>query len=195
MQYLTEDGNIWTKDLISSTSLSRVLGIGLFLLLTVMGAFVRIPLPFTPVPITLQTLSVLLSGLFLKKFDGSISQGIYILFGLFGLPIFAESAGGASIILGPTGGYLIAFVIAPFAVNMAYGHLPLRNIHARAIAALALGTLIIHALGVINLAFFLKTDPLNAVILGSAPFILGDAAKVLLGAELCIYYKKKVTRS
>src|SRR5262245_41782242 len=88
-----------------------------FAFLTWAGARVSVPIPFTPVPATLQTLAVLLAGAFLGARAGAASQTIYIMMGIAGLPVFALPGGGPAYLLGPTGGYLAGFVAAPFIVG------------------------------------------------------------------------------
>ena len=103
-----------TRDIVLPKTMTRVLGVVLFTGLTCLGAFVRIPLPFTPVPITLQTLFVLLSGLLLGSRLGAASQLGYVALGAAGLPIFTGAGSGFAYIAGPTGGYLAGFVLASF---------------------------------------------------------------------------------
>ncbi len=189
MNYLKED-SLWTKELIHSHVNARILGISLFVLLTLLGAFVRIPLPFTPVPITAQTFFVILSGLYLKKYDGSLSQLIYVVAGFIGLPVFAGAAGGAKIILGPTGGYIIGFIVAPFLVRFIYEKLGIKNIFSKSIIALASGTALIHVLGVMNLSYFMNIGLVSAFLLGCAPFLPGAVIKVALAAEIFSFHKK-----
>lgn len=81
-----------------------------FVALTAVAARVRIPLPWTPVPITLQVLPVFLSGALLGPKLGAISMGAYLLAGLLGLPVFAGGRGGLEVLLGPSAGYLLGFV-------------------------------------------------------------------------------------
>ena len=86
----------------------------LFAALTVVGAYIAIPFPLSPVPIVLQNLFVLLAGLLLGKKWGAASMAIYLLAGAVGLPVFAGGTGGIGHFAGPTGGYLIGFVLAAF---------------------------------------------------------------------------------
>jgi biotin transport system substrate-specific component len=86
----------------------------LFAFATGFGAQIRIPLPFTPVPITMQTFFVLSSGVALGAFWGSFSQILYILMGAFGFPYFSGWSAGVKTIIGPTGGYIIGFAIASY---------------------------------------------------------------------------------
>ncbi len=78
--------------------------VGLFAALTAVGAYVAVPLPFSPVPVTLQTLFVYLSGLVLGGRRGALSQLVYLLLGASGIPVFAGGRGGVGVIFGPTGG-------------------------------------------------------------------------------------------
>ena len=91
--------------------------ITLFAALTALGARVAIPLPFTPVPVTLQVLFPLLAVLLLGSKRGALSQAEYVAAGLAGLPVFAKGGSGLAYFLGPTGGYLLGFIAAAFVVG------------------------------------------------------------------------------
>ncbi|MEO0226145.1 MAG: biotin transporter BioY, partial [candidate division WOR-3 bacterium] len=90
-----------------------------FGLAMVFSAYIYIPLPWTPVPITLQTFFVFLSGIILRYYGG-LSQILYVGLGAIGLPVFAQGFGGISRIFGPTGGYLIGFIIAAIFIGQFY---------------------------------------------------------------------------
>ena len=90
----------------------------LFAALTAAVAPFKIPLPFTPVPITLQTLAVLLSGAMLGPLYGTISMALYLIVGALGLPVFAGGASGIGSLLGPSGGYLLSYPLAAFVIGM-----------------------------------------------------------------------------
>ena len=173
--------SLWNREVIASAAGRKVLGVGLFFVLTALGAFVRIPLPWTPVPITLQTLFVLLSGLALGGGLGSLSGLAYLGIGALGLPIFAGAAGGLSQVAGPTGGYHIAFPIASWVVGRAAGR---EAGWFRASLAVLLGTLVIYVLGAGNLAIILNCGPGKAFQLGVLPFVVGDALKAALALGL-----------
>jgi biotin transporter BioY len=91
--------------------------ITLFAALTALGARVTVPLPFTPVPVTLQVLFPLLAGLLLGSKRGALSQAEYVAAGLAGLPVFAKGGSGLAYLFGPTGGYLLGFIAAAFLVG------------------------------------------------------------------------------
>ncbi len=173
--------SLWSREVIASAAGRKVLGVGLFFVLTALGAFVRIPLPWTPVPITLQTLFVLLSGLALGGGLGSLSGLAYLGIGALGLPIFAGAAGGLGVLAGPTGGYLIAFPIASWVVGRVAGR---KAGWLRVSLAVLLGTLVIYILGAGNLAVILNCGPGKAFQLGVLPFVVGDALKAALALGL-----------
>lgn len=89
----------------------------LFAAFTAAVAWFKIPLPFTPVPITLQTLAVLLSGAMLGPYYGALSMIVYLALGALGLPVFAGGSSGIGALLGPTGGYLFSYPLASFVIG------------------------------------------------------------------------------
>ncbi|MCL5026723.1 MAG: biotin transporter BioY [Chloroflexi bacterium] len=142
---------------------------------------ISVPLPFTPVPITAQTLGVLLTGAMLGSRRGGLALLLYLAEGLAGMPVFQAGHSGLPYAMGPTGGYLAGFVVAAFVVGWlterGFGRTPLHL----ALALLA-GTLAIYALGVWWLGIVLSVPVERALALGVAPFLLGDALKVALAA-------------
>jgi biotin transport system substrate-specific component len=150
----------------------------LFIYLTARIAF---PVPGSPVPVTGQTFGVLLVGGALGFRRGVASVALYVAIGLIGVPFFAEGKGGLSVILGATGGYIIGFVIAGAVVGrlaeMGWDrHLP------GAIAAMAIGNIVIYLVGVPWLMAVTGADLSTAIAQGVTPFVVGDAVKLLLAA-------------
>lgn len=182
---------IGKKEIVVSPVAHGVIGVFGFILLTAAGAFVRIPLPFTPVPITLQTFFVLLSGAVLGRKLGILSQAGYVTLGMFGLPIFAGAAGGALYILGPTGGYLVGFIVAAYVVGRII-RLKEKASFTWIVLAMLAGSLIIYIFGVTRLAFFLNVGFQKALALGMLPFIPGDIIKLLAAALIYKGIEKRV---
>jgi biotin transport system substrate-specific component len=151
-----------------------VLGIFGFAVLTAVAARLSVPLPGTAVPMTMQPVAVLLAGALLGSRAGAASQVAYLTAGLIGLPVFA-AGGGAAYLLGPTGGYLLAFPVAAAIAGMAHSG-------ARKWFSSALWLAV--ALGVIHLGGLAWLGILGGKALiastGVSPFLLGDALKVLL---------------
>jgi len=173
------------KEIILDKTACAVIGVVGFVILTICGAFVRIPLPFTPVPITLQTFSVLLAGAILGRRLGSISQTIYIILGALGLPIFSGAVGGLSRLFGQTGGYLIGFVLAAWVIGRLIGGK--KASFLKILSIMFAGEVVLFSLGVIWLSMVLHVTLIKAVFLGLLPFIPGDAIKLL--AATTLYYE------
>jgi biotin transport system substrate-specific component len=157
--------------------------------LTAVAAQVSFPLPFTPVPFTLQPMIVLVGGAALGARLGFTSQALYLLAGIAGLPVFAASGTlpqGFLRLLGPTGGFLMAY---PFAAFVA-GYLAERGFDRRyltSVLAMAAGLGLVFACGVTWLAFFAAPTALGlprALELGLYPFVGVDILKILLAAAV-----------
>lgn len=144
-------------------------------------AQVAVVLPFTPVPITGQTLGVLLAGASLGAVRGGLALLLYLAEGLCGLPFFAGGAGGPAALAGPTGGYLVGFVGAAFLV----GWLAERGWDRRvptALAAFAAGQCVIYLVGLAWLANFVGRE--RVLTAGLWPFLPGAALKMVAAAML-----------
>lgn len=152
-----------------------------FLLATALGAYVVIPLPFTPVPLTLQTLFVLLSGVYLGRAWGAGVQATYLLAGGVGLPLFAAGAAGAAIFAGPTAGYLLGFAPAAW---LAGWLLPRACSFPARLGVLFLASLAILVPGAAWLGWILGLSPAAALAMGFFPFLAGDVLKCFLAAAL-----------
>lgn len=161
----------------------RVAGILAFALLTALGAFVRVPLPFTPVPVTLQTFFVLAAGIYLGSRDAALSQFGYLALGAVGLPVFSGGGAGLGHFAGATGGYLIAF---PLAAALVGATLRPGDTAARATAVCVAATLLILALGAAGLAAVLGVGPERALALGVLPFLPGGAIKIAAAVALVV---------
>lgn len=148
-------------------------------LLTAAAAQLEIRLPWTPVPVTGQTFAVLLTGVVLGARRAFLAQLLYLLEGAGGLPFFAGGAAGPLVLVGPTGGYLVAF---PFAA-LVTGALAERAWDRRPLTmfvAMLLGSTVIFAVGLAQLSRFVPGERLVAS--GLAPFVAGDLVKSALAA-------------
>lgn len=148
--------------------------------LTAAGAYVMIPLPFSPVPVTAQTFFVLMAGLLLGARWGATAMVTYLMIGAAGFPVFAGGTGGIGILFGPTGGYIIGFVFAALVVGYiaqhAIGKAP-KYRRGLFIVGVIVGSAVIYAVGVPWLALTADLTLTEAVVLGMLPFVLGDAVK------------------
>ena len=141
-----------------------------FIGLITLGSWISIPC--IPVPFTLQTLFVLLAGAVMKRY-AVIPVSLYVILGALGLPLFHNGIAGVGVLLGPTGGYLIGFIVAALVTGLAYEH-PSRPVR---ICGLVVATLIIYACGIGWLMYSLDREFLPAFAAGALPFIIGDAIK------------------
>lgn len=154
--------------------------------LTIIGAQFSVPLPFTPVPFTFQPMVVLVGAAALGARLGMTSQILYLALGIGGLPVFAASPilpQGAARLLGPTGGYLIAYPLAAFVA----GWLAERGFDRRyrtAVAAMVCGLVVVYAGGVSWLALVVQPGRgiSGALATGFVPFIVPDLLKLLVAA-------------
>lgn len=149
--------------------------------LIAIAAQIAIPLPFTPVPLTLQPLAVIFAGAALGSTRGAAAAALYLLEGFSGLPVFAQGHGGPMWLVGATAGYLYSY---PFAAWLA-GFVSERGWGSsvvRSVSGMLLALMVIYIGGWSWLA--LLTDARTAFVAGVAPFVLADMVKVAIGAAL-----------
>lgn len=161
-----------------------MLGALLFAGLTFVGA--RIHIPLQPVPITLQTLFVVLGGAILGTRFGALGQGFYIGVGALGVPVFAESVAGFGVLAGPTGGYLLGFLVAPAFVGYSIRR---HSAFWWQFVVFFFGSLIILSLGVLHLTLFYTHDLLQSLRVGYLPFVPGDLLKILAAVSIYRSYR------
>jgi biotin transport system substrate-specific component len=164
-------------------SLRGMVYASMFGALTAVGAYILIPLP--PVPITLQTLFVNLAGALLGGPLGALSQVVYILLGVIGLPVFAGGKAGAGVLLGPTGGYLIGFVVGAYVIGK------LTAIRRRPgfiwlVCSMSIGIALVYTIGVVQLMVVAKLDFDKAIAVGLLPPLPGDIFKIILAALITL---------
>ena len=156
-------------------ALRRVGMITAFVLFTAIGAQLAVRLPYTPVPVTMQTLFVVLAGMVLGPRDGFYAMISYLVVGLAGAPVFAHFSFGPAVIAGPTGGYLLAFPVAALVAGSIF-RLFGRGRVAVLTAALS-GTSLILVAGTLYLSVFTGLSIGRAVFLGITPFLAGACVK------------------
>jgi len=161
---------------------SKIFWITAFAILTALAA--QVTIPAKPIPFTLQTLLVLLSGALLGSRNGAYSQFLYLFMGIIGLPVFAQIPDaplGFIRIIGPTGGYLLAFPIAAYLVGFL---IEKRKNYWSIVASMFIGELVIVLLGVLHLAAFYTQNINEAVKVGAAIFSIWMVVKVFIAASV-----------
>lgn len=183
---------ILRREIALNKTLVRFLSVSIFVILTALGAFVRIPLPFTPVPITLQTFFVLLGALFLGGRLSFITQSSYILLGILGLPIFTGAGCGLTYLFGPTGGYLFGFILASYFIGKFIK--PGKDNLIFVFVILCLADTLLLFCGTIWLRFLLGYSYNKLLLIGFIPFIPGDLIKVFFASLLYVKFKARLRR-
>lgn len=159
----------------------RTTRVAIMAAVTMVSAQISLPLPFSPVPLVLSNMAAVIAGILLGPRDGVICMLVYLALGTAGLPVFAGFHGGLGVLVGPTGGYLIGFVLGAWTAGMIF-RAATRNessIRWGAFWAAVFGLIVIYFPGLFWLHYVLHLDPWKTLILGFFPFVVGDALKSL----------------
>jgi biotin transport system substrate-specific component len=148
--------------------------------LTAVGAYIHVPIG--PVPIVLSTLFVILSGLLLGSRWGPASMALYLLVGAIGIPVFAGGKGGFAHFLGPTGGYLMGYLVSAWITGLVSERAN-RSL-MRDIIAVVIGSLTLYGCGVPWLKIVTEMSWSKALWVGAIPFLLGDTIKASVAVIL-----------
>jgi biotin transport system substrate-specific component len=164
------------------------LGGAAFVIAMTVSAYVAIPVPWSPVPMTLQPMVVLLAGALLGPVTGAAAMASYLAVGVVGAPVFAGGHAGLPWLVGPTGGYLMAFPAAALVVGLVAGRsrrwLPV-------LLGLLAGLGTIYLGGITQLAVVTGQDPRALLALGVVPFLGGDLIKVALALIIVRRFRKE----
>lgn len=184
------NSNSTSKSLLSAKDMTLA---ALFAALTFIMGFVKIPLPFSPVPITGQTFAVMLSGSLLNPVPAFFSMLIFVLLGAVGIPVFSGLNGGLNVLIGPTGGYILSWPIAAFVMASI-----LKNRKPNFIVFLLVNIvgaiIIVYIFGITQLSFVAGMSIGKAVAAGAIPFIPGDLIKAIIASYLALKLKPVVSK-
>jgi len=173
--------NITTRELILAS---------LFAALTAVLSYVSIPVPFSPVPITGQTFGVMLSGALLGSKLGALSQIVYLLLGVIGLPVFAFGASGLATLLGPSGGFLFGFPIGAYITGIMLEKNKKASVFYMTLAIAVGGIPAVYLPGIAQLSRFVEGGITGAFMM-MVLFIPGDIIKVLVSTIILKAFKTK----
>jgi len=167
------------------------------LLAALTAALGPLAVPFGPVPLTFQTFCVALAALLLPPAWAAGSMALYVALGAAGLPVFAKGAAGLSVVTGPTGGYLVGFIVAAGIGSLV--RLGLRKAGASSVVA-DIGSVItlltiVYGLGTAWLAISLNMSLPQAAAVGVAPFVIGDIVKVAVAIPIATAVRRALDRS
>jgi biotin transport system substrate-specific component len=166
--------------MVSATQLKMTVYASLMAALTAAGA--QLSIPIGPVPIVLQNMFVLLTGLLLGSRWGLASVAVYLLAGVCGLPVFALGSAGIGRILGPTGGYLLGYLPVVSVVGWLAEKFNRRTVTD--IIAMICGSMLLYSCGVTWLKILTGLSWTKSLALGMYPFLLGDALKIAAAAAI-----------
>ncbi len=168
--------------------------VALFAALIAACAFVSIPVPGTPIPIVLQNMMVVLSGLLLGPVLGTASTVLFIVAGILGLPIFSGGTGGIAKIMGPTGGFIIGYAFAALVAGLICGRprMGRKASIARIIVAALCGFVVMYIPGVIHFMRSLDKTFAETMALCVTPYIPGDIIKMVVSILIAIPLRKTV---
>ncbi|MCX8093165.1 MAG: biotin transporter BioY [Candidatus Goldbacteria bacterium] len=173
-----------TKDIIIDQRIENIFKILLFSFLMFVGSLIKVYLPYTPVPITLQTFFLFISIYYLSPKQVGMSQTLYIIAGLIGLPVFAAGITGMLSLIGPTAGYLLGFIVA--GVIMSILKEKIKTTVLNMFYLFILGTIIIYFFGIIHLCIIYKINISAAIKIGALPFIIGDLIKISIASMISL---------
>ena len=139
-----------------------------------------IPLPFSPVPISLTNFAIFLAIFVLGMKSGTISFIIYLLLGAIGVPVFSSFRGGLQVLAGPTGGYLIGFIFLALIMGFALDHFDRKLVPT--IIGMIIGMAVCYAFGTVWLAKLLSLSFKEGLMMGVIPYLAGDAAKIIIAS-------------
>ena len=170
-------------DVVPGDQVVNITRMALFAALMGAFAFVSVPNPLSPAPVTLQVLGVFLAGIMLGPAWGAGAMALYLVAGAVGAPVFASGSAGIGVLLGPTGGYLLSYPLAAFVIGvLLHRGLDTRNIKTAGlpllVGAMVAGTGIIYASGIAGLMISLGLGPVEAFVSGAAAFLPAEAAKI-----------------
>ena len=175
--------NTKSVDLVGDEAATNLARAALFAALVGAFAYVSVPFPLSPAPVTLQVLGVCLAGIFLGPVWGGAALLLYLSAGALGAPVFSGGSAGFGALVGPTAGYLWSYPIAAALVGAVVHRGPaLRDLDAVSVpvivGAMIVGTVVIYAFGVVGLAVVLDLTLPEAFVQGAAVFLPAEAAKV-----------------
>jgi biotin transport system substrate-specific component len=160
-----------------SSYVRKMVYASLFAALTAAGAWISIPIPLSPLPVTLQTLFTMMSGAVLGPYFGVLAMIVYVLLGLIGLPVFAAGQSGLGVLFGPWGGYLTGFIIGAAVTGLIAGVKKKPGLVWLCLA-MAAGDLVVYVFGVAQLALVSPMALDQAILVGFVPFVPGDLLKL-----------------
>ncbi len=166
--------------------------VALFAAITAVCAQLAFPIPFSPVPFTLQVVAVCLAGGILGSKLGAMSLIVYLLIGATGIPVFAQFRGGLSVLVGPTGGFLLSFPIAAALIGF---FMERKNNFKSSFLSMLLGLVIIYVMGLVQFKLVTAMSWEKSFALAVAPYLIPDIIKIILTSILVLSVNDSLNRN
>lgn len=171
-------------------SIKKMSMIALFVALLCISAYIIIPLPFTPTPITTQSIMVYLIGILLSPLESFISLLLYILLGILGMPVFSGGQTGFSVLLGPTGGYIFGWLVSVVFISWLKGT---KNIAKKYfLLILLIGLPVTYLFGALSMRYHTNLSGSKLFYISVLPFLPLDILKAAISSKLGCTLKKKL---
>jgi len=152
------------------------------------SAYISFPLPFTPAMVTALTVMINLIGLILTPKQSAIVMGVYILLGICGIPVFVGGTAGLGKLFGPTGGFILGFLVAAPVISLLKGKS--NDIRKYLMITILVGMPIIYICGTFTMCLYLKKNIMSALMVSVVPFIVGDIVKCIASSFLAVKLNK-----
>lgn len=166
----------------------------MFTALTMVLGPLVVVIPFTPIPISLAMIPIYLSGALLPKHNAFLAQLMYLLLGAAGLPVFSQFRGGLGVLVGPTGGFLLAYPVMAFVVAFALEKLPQKKIHSLTVA-FAVALTICYLFGSLMFMVVGHVSWVKSLTLTVLPFIVLDIAKIAFTVAATLALQKALNHA
>ncbi len=176
----------------AQTKLKALIYAALFAAVTAVLGIISIPLPFSPVPVSGQSLGIMLAGSILTLRQALYSVLTFVLVGVIGIPVFSGLVGGVGIVIGPRGGYYLGFLIGVAVISMLKGQN--NSLWRLALANGIGGIIIVYFFGTLWLSFITGIELEKALTIGALPFIPGDLFKVFAATIIGVAVNKRLTK-
>ncbi len=173
----------------SKASIRGMIYASMFGAMTAIGAWIIIPLPL--IPITLQTLFLSLAAALLGGYLGALSQIIYVSLGIIGLPVFAGGKAGFGVLMGPTGGYLVGFILGAYIMGTLIEKKE-RPGFAWIAASMFIGLMVIYVFGVAQLMMVAQLSLKKALLVGVLPPLPGDIIKIAAATFITLKLRDRI---
>ncbi len=177
----------------SSEKTALITKIALCVALLCAASYIVIPIPFTPIVLSLHTIIVNLIGFIQKPKHAAFTIAIYIFIGLVGMPVFAGGTSGPGKLFGPTGGFYFGFIIAAVAISLLKGEKP--HFFRYALVSIAVGIPIQHFIAILFMCFYNNFNIIASALTVSVPFLLGDIIKSIISSFVAIGLLRALKRA